>query len=524
MSSHTVLGLLALTVAVSFPLVADNQPQSTHQFVPPEHWSYGMLRDVLREAPIRGLSPTRLQGAFTFNATEMAEMAWKAYEHERDHPSDRASVRRALSALLGEYSWVLESAGRPVGDALAALHSEFVEGADVAGSLTGGLVASSAGAHSDLTADASIALWPNSSQAFGIVGTTFRPSDAGQDRLGRPLLERAAFYWRRPDYQLTVGRDYLTMGLGVRGTYGFGSVADPAEQIRYRDRIQLFGTRFVVDMALASREQSGQRVRLLTRRLEKRLSPEIEVALTESGQFLTGPSWPYYLTIMHVASLIEQNVLTGLAAQDNDNLMVGVDLYWKASPYAELYGELAVDELDGAAWLDAVGLYRPLANWQFLKDLGIEIHAPGVHESVLGSLVGVYLPDVLGNDRLSLRGEFASSSRRFGIGTRTGPLDYFDDGRPLQHRLGPDGKGVYVEAKYFAGDWALRGFVERSSRRLSLPTPERETLVGLIGVRELGRDTSARLGLWYRDVSGVRNVAGSRQTSLTTAAGVRWEF
>jgi len=341
-----------------------------------------------------------------------------------------------------------------------------------------------------------------------MVELAYRPSDIRQDRLGRPLLTRAAHYWRTPDYQITAGRDFLRMGLGQRGSLAYGGAADPFEYVRYRDKVKLLGTRFVFDMTLGTQINAGRRSYLLTRRLEKRLSPEIELGFTDTAKLGTLPGWPNDPTTF-----------------ENDNQMIQGEVYWRASPYLELYAEGAIDELDLNGVLDAIGIHGFLANWQLLADIGINVNPPGSNETQGGLLLGAYLPDVLGNDRLRFRAEYASTSRLLGISTRGEHLDYLLDGRPLQHRIGPDARSVYVEADYLSGGpWALKGFFEQTRAGLSRPTPETENLLGLRWTRELGRDTSLSIAFTHRATAQYRHVAGSRRAVTSGVIGAKWWF
>ncbi len=149
--------------------------------------------------------------------------------------------------------------------------------------------------------------------------------------------------------------------------------------------------------------------------------------------------------------------------------------------------------------------------------------APYVEQG--GYLVGAYLPDVLGNRRLRARCEYAFSSRLMGVSSRYSSLDFMFGDRPLQHRIGPDARGWYLEADYLSGGkWAAKAFAEGTHRGLSRPNVEAEWLVGCRWTRQLGHDTALRLGLTRRLVNNEDHVAGRRRSTTTLTAGAQWWF
>jgi len=527
--SHGHPGLLAALVLLSapcIPLHADDEPQSTHRAVSPENWTYAAMRSFLGEVAVSGLSPVHFLGDYTFNAREMAGMVWECYDAaggKEEQLNDQA--RRWLTALLREFRWELASIGEPVDEALSHLEAEWQEGLQFYGDVSASLVGSNTGSPLAATASFGIAAFPSSPTNWAIVEGGYRPSDIRQDQLGRPPLMRASMYWRPDDFRAMIGRDLLRTSPGIRGGYTYSGTADPFEFARYRDRFQLFGSRFAVDFTLGMQTHVGQQTFLLSRRLEKRISPEIEIAFTESVKTKAFPTPLYYPLLFEWVQGVQEDWLGIPGSQENDNVMMHGEVYWRASPYVELYAEGALDEFDWSSFLDSIGVKDFLAGIPVFKSLGLFQGTVGANNNHGGYLLGAYLPDVLGNGRLRLRTEYAYSSRLMGIAHRSEALDYFYGGRPLQHRIGPDAQGVYVEADYLSGsDWAFKGYAEHVQRGISRPSPERETVIGTRWTHELGRDTALHLGLNYRRADNYKHVAGRQAGSFAATIGAHWWF
>lgn len=506
---------------------ADDQPQCTHRAVPSDDWTYSAMRCLLRSVPVQGLSPIRFTGDYTFSAREMAEMVWRAYEAaSREGVLADSQIRRWLAALVGEFCWELESMGKPVADALRALRDGWTEGAQLYGQAEAGVAASNEGFPAYATAQAGLAAFPNSPTHIAIAELSYRPAEPRQDRLGRPPLTRATMSWRRPEFQADLGRDTFRMGPGVRGGFTYGGLADPFDRARIRDRFRILGTRFVVDASVASMSENGQRTYLAVRRIEKRVSPEIEAAFTESAKTTALPSGWYYVLPMETVQGVRERIAgqPGLY-QETDNIMMHGELYWRASPYVELYAEGALDELDFNGLLADMGIKNWLAGVPLFQRLNLFQGAPGSNENQGGYLIGAYLPDLLGNGRLRGRCEYAFSSRLMGISSRYSSLDFMFGDRPLQHRIGPDARGWYLEADYLSGGkWGAKAFVETTSRGLSRPNVEAEWLVGCRWTRQLGHDTALRLGLTRRLVNNEDHIGGQRRSTTTLTAGAQWWF
>jgi len=507
--------------------LADDQPQCTHRAVAPDDWTYSAMRCVLRSVRVDGLSPVRFTGDYTFSAREMAEMVWRAYEAaSRADALTEPKVRRWLAALAGEFCWELESMGKPVADALARLRDGWTEGAQLFGQAEAGIAASGEGAPVYGTGQVGLAAFPNSPTHMAMAEVGYRPAEARQDRLGRPPLTRAAMFWRRPEFQADLGHDAFRMGPGVRSGFTYGGLANPFDRARYRDRFQILGTRLVVDASLAALPENGQRTYLAVRRIEKRISPEIEAAFTESAKTTIVPSGWYYVLPMETVQGVKERLAgqPGLY-QETDNILMHGELYWRASPWVELYAEGALDELDFNGLLADAGVKNWLASIPLFQRLNLFQGEPGSNENQGGYLVGAYLPDVLGNRRLRARCEYAFSSRLMGVSSRYSSLDFMFGDRPLQHRIGPDARGWYLEADYLSGGkWAAKAFAEGTHRGLSRPNVEAEWLVGCRWTRQLGHDTALRLGLTRRLVNNEDHVAGRRRSTTTLTAGAQWWF
>lgn len=521
MRGAAVVGLL---LAVPPPAaLADAQPQCTHAIVAPQDWTYAAMRSVTTELRPRGLSPLRFSGDFAYSALEMSRMAWVAYECATERESVPDSVLRWLGALLREFEWELEADGKPVAEALARIDGLWERGAQGYGSAAVGVVADARGPRPEALGTVGVARFSHKPSAWAVAELAHRPPDAAQDRLGRPAITRAAAYWRKPDYRLSAGRDFLRMGPGVRGGFTYGGDADPYGYVRYRDRVQALGTRIALDVVLSGFVHGGGQAYSLTRRMEKRLSPELELAVGDTSRVRAMPNLWYWALPAPYASIIQQRTLGRLQTWERDNIIMHGELYWQASPWVEVYFDGGLDELELATLLENLGirrLLRSLFGW-----LGAFPNEPGYTETQNGYLLGLYLPDALGNDRMTLRMEMARTTRRFGISTHSESLDLFYGGRPLQHRIGPDASGLYVEANYWMGQRnALKLYADWVERGRSLPVREQESLVGAVWLRELGRDTALRLALTHREVRNELNVRGATRRSTACSASLQWWF
>ena len=103
------LALLAVLGLGASSAAADRAPQATHVAVPPSHWTYTALRQVLAEVDVPGLSPIRFMGDVVFNRSELAEAAWSACEAVRDGGDPGVHTVRWVRALVREFAWELEA-------------------------------------------------------------------------------------------------------------------------------------------------------------------------------------------------------------------------------------------------------------------------------------------------------------------------------------------------------------------------------------------------------------------------------
>jgi hypothetical protein len=492
------LAALAVVCLLCTGAVADEHPQLTHTALPPDHWSYSALRSVLTDLDVPGLTPLRYMGDVTFNRAELADAVWRACLAARDREETDDHIARWLGALVREFSWELESAGRSREEALSWLSSSGETDYAPYGAAALGYVSrrgSAAGA--ELLWDAGAARFSQKPHSLALAEWRHRPPDQSQDRIGRRGLHRLLVLSDKPAQKLTVGRGIYRLGVGARGTYNTGALAGSVDHIRYRDKIQLWGTKAILDVGWYTHRNQGERLWVLTKRLEKRISPELEFSLSDTARTRSITSPVYFVSPLGLwASLLRDRVLGDPTVYEDDNLMNHAELYWTPSEDLHLYVDAALDETDLARVLDTVGLYRPL-QW-LLGWTGAFTSEPGEGVNENGVLLGLYAPDLDGGGRLAARIEYAWASPRLGITSRGASLDFFSNGLPMQHRLGPDARGIYGEVRYLPhSDWLAKAYVDWSERGLSVPNTRRETIWGLSVSKQLGRSSSLRLGLTH---------------------------
>ncbi len=508
--------LSVLLLAASAALGASRPAQCTHEMVPASHWSYTALRELTTGNRVPGLTPVRFLGDFAFDRSELAEMAWTCWETLRADP--RARGRVWLGPLLREYGGELETAGRPVAEALAGLAQ--AEAATIQGH---GIARAEWTNHGTcLTGRLGAIRISRAGDAVARIELAHQPTDARQQRLGQPLLATAALDWLRPQYRLTLGRDALRMGVGARGTFGWDDTHGPSDHARYESVWRVLGTRIGVEFTWTAALRAGQLVTTYTKRYEKRLSDHLEVSLTDIAR-MRGVTSPVYmvLPVSFWGSLLRHQLRPGGVAYYEDNLLMHSDLVWSPPGRLRVYAEAAIDEVDMPEALDSIGIYRLLL-W-LTAWLGVNGDEPGRGEDENAWLLGVYSPDLFDNGRWAARAEYARSSRQFGLSGRSEVLDFIDRGVPLQHRIGPDAHSLYLEARYLAsGDLAAKAYLERIVRGRVQPVPSHEWAFGLSVTKGLGHDAAARLALTHREVRGP--LAGERDRSTTLSVGLESWF
>lgn len=519
------LALLAVLGLGASSAAADRAPQATHVAVPPSHWTYTALRQVLAEVDVPGLSPIRFMGDVVFNRSELAEAAWSACEAVRDVGDPGVHTVRWVGALLREFAWELEARGRSPEDALAWLSETGDTSYSTYGDAALGYVSRrGAPASIDLSWRFGVARFSEKPHTFALAEVGRQTADASRDRLAATGLRRLLLVSDKPDRKLSLGRGIYRTGVGIRGTYNIDSLAGPVDHIRYRGKIGFWGTEGVLDVAWWTDMNQGQRNYVLTKRLEMSLSPELEFSISDTARTRAVTS-PFYLIspLSLWTSLLRDRVFGDTTVFEDDNVMNHAELYWVASDALHLYADAAIDEVDLALVLDTVGVYRLVQS--LLGWTGAFQSEPGQGASENGILLGLYAPDLDGKRRLAGRLEAAWASPRLGITSRDPALDYFRDGVPLQHRLGPDARGLYGELRYLPpSDWLASAYVELAERGLSLPSTSREAIWGLSVSRQLGRNAALRLNLTHRERWGAADARSSRQSSTAASVSVHAWF
>lgn len=517
--------LLLVVVCTASAAGADGLPQSTHVALPPSHWTYTALRQVLSDLDVPRLSPLRFMGDVTFSRAELAEATWLACVAARDSTAVDTHSARWLGALVRELSWEIEAQGRSVDEALGWLPP--VDGTSYAaygGTSLGYVLRREAPGSADPVWNLGTARFSAKPHAFALAEIGYQSADHTQDRLRQPALRSLLLVSDKPAYKLTVGRGIYRTGVGVRGTYNMEALAGPVDHIRYRDHVGFWGTEGILDVTWSTDMNQGQRNYVLTKRLEMRVSPELEFSISDTARTRALTS-PFYLIspLSLWTSLLRDRVLGDKTVFEDDNIMNHAELYWVPSPDLHVYVDAAIDEMDLALVLDTVGVYRlvqTLFGWT-----GAFQSEPGDGSSENGILLGLYAPDLDGEGRLAARFEAAWSTARLGVTSRDPTLDFFRDGIPMQHRLGPDARGVYGEIRYLPhSDWLASAYVELAERGLSLPNTRTEATWGLALSKELSSHTALRLGLTHRDRWNVGGVIGARDSTTAAALSVRAWF